>query len=76
MLNLILERLYRDSQGVLSVRNALNQEGHYFRKNQLNRVMSDIKNNGFALISKSDDDYQAQISPEGLLYCEETLMIR
>lgn len=76
MLNSILERLYKFSGGVSSVRNTLNEDGIFFRKNQLNRVMGDIRNNGFALVSRAEDDYQAQISPEGVMYCEETLMLR
>lgn len=78
LMNLILQILYsnRLSNGILSIRQALNSDEVYFRKNQLNRVMSDIKNNGFALLSAMDDDFQAQLSPEGLVYCEETLMFR
>lgn len=76
LLDSILEMLYKYSGGVSSVRATLNQDGKFFRKNQLNRVMGDIKNNGFALVSRNDDDYQAQISPEGVVYCEETLMLR
>lgn len=78
MMNLILEKLYsnRLSNGIQSIRTALNGDEVYFRKNQLNRVMSDIKNNGFAILSVMDDDYQAELSPEGVVYCEEVLMIR
>lgn len=78
LMNLILEKLYsnRLSNGIQSIRTVLNGDEVYFRKNQLNRVMSDIKNNGFAILSVMDDDYQAELSPEGVVYCEEVLMIR
>lgn len=76
LLNSILQMLYKYSSGVTSVRATMNEGEIFFRKNQLNRVMADIKNNDFALVSKSDDDYQAQISPEGVVYCEEVLMMR
>lgn len=78
MLNMILTRLYelRDEGGLDSVRSFLNGEDRYFRKNQLNRVMAELKSNGFALVSPNEDDFESQISPEGVLYCEETLMLR
>ncbi|MGB0430568.1 MAG: hypothetical protein ACPGLV_08855 [Bacteroidia bacterium] len=78
LMNLVLEKLYhkRFDKGLLSVRNALAEMDIYLRNNQMNRIMADIKSNGFALVSKIDDDYQAAISPEGSLYCEENLMIK
>ncbi len=78
LLNLLLEKLYQErfNKGVLSIRNTLAEMDIFLRKNQLNRVMADLKSNGFALISKIEDDFQADITPEGVLYCEDVLMIR
>lgn len=78
LMNLVLEKLYqqRYSGGILSIRMALNEMDVYFRKNQLNRVIADIKSNGFAIVSQLEDDFQAEISPEGIVYCEEVLMFK
>lgn len=76
-LNFILEKLYEirfenKGQSLLAL---LNQHEIYFRKNQLNRVMADIKSNDFAIISRFEDDYHVQLAPEGIVYCEEVLML-
>lgn len=78
LMNLVLEKLYQEryTRGINSIRDALSETDVYFRKNQLNRVMADIKNNGFALVSKVEDDFEAQISAEGIVYCEDILMLR
>jgi len=78
LMNLILEKLYQEryDEPIKSIRNTLNELDLYFRKNQLNRVMADIKNNNFAKVSKYDDDFEAQISPEGTVYCEDVLMLK
>ncbi|MBI3142331.1 MAG: hypothetical protein HYZ16_05850 [Bacteroidetes bacterium] len=79
LLNLILEKLYyeRYSNGIHSIRQALGDEDSLqLRKNQLVRVMADLKNNGFVLFSQMEDDFEAQITPEGIVYCEDVLMLR
>lgn len=78
IMNVLLEKLYHErfTTGIASVRNVLAQMEIFLRNNQLNRVMADLKSNGFALISKDEDDFQAQITPEGTMYCEDILMIK
>ncbi|MFY0673043.1 MAG: hypothetical protein JXQ87_06545 [Bacteroidia bacterium] len=78
IMNVLLEKLYQErfNSGISSVRNALAEMEIFLRNNQLNRIMADVKSNGFAMISKEEDDYQAQITPEGTMYCEDILMIR
>ena len=78
LLNILLKKLYNcsDAEGLKSIRNALADTDVYLRKNQLFRIMSELKNNGFALISKREDDYEAVLTAEGTVYCEEVLMLR
>ena len=78
VINLVLEKLYKQRYlgGLQGVLKSLNDNEIFIRNNQLNRVMAEIKSNDFAIISKSEDDYQAEISPEGIVYCEDVLMIK
>lgn len=78
IMNVLLEKLYQErfNSGIPSVRSTLAEMEIFLRNNQLNRIMADIKSNGFALVSKYEDDYQAQITPEGSMYCEDILMIK
>lgn len=79
LLNFILERLYekRFQETPLYIRRILQEAEIHSRKNQLRRVMADLVNNGFVIMSPLDeDDYEAALTPEGVLYCEEVLMLR
>lgn len=75
---MILEMLYgaRFEENAKLVGHSLRESDVFTRKNQLRRVIGDLVNNGFIVASSMDDDYEAALTPEGVLYCEDVLMIR
>lgn len=78
LLNLILEKLYplRFEESVDSLVDILQENNLFARKNQLRRVVADLANNGFVIASSRDDDFEIALTPEGIVYCEEVLMLR